>query len=259
MRAVLDKFLADQGTHLAAMIAYFALLSFVPLLFIALSLLGLAGEQSESSYLIEQLRKAFPESSVNDLISAVHEIQRGAGELTAIGLVGLVWGALGFFSALESAFNTVYGVSNRPFARQKGLMLLLIAGALVLLFVGLLAASLGVGLAGRAGAGRWLAYLVAIPVSAALVLGFTWSAYRLITNAPLGWRETLPGALFATALLEGSFQIVPVFVRATNAIVSLQAFGGLLVMLVWLYLMSNVLVLGAEVNLRFGKRPAPPP
>ena len=221
MRAVLDKFLADRGTHLAAMIAYFALLSFVPLLFIALSLLGLAGEQDESSYLIEQLRKAFPESSVNDLIRAVREIQRGAGELTAIGLVGLVWGSLGFFSALESAFNTVYGVPNRPFARQKGLMLLLIAGA--------------------------------------LVLGFTWSAYRLITNVPLGWRETLPGALFATALLEGSFQIVPVFVRATNAIVSLQAFGGLLVMLVWLYLMANVLVLGAEVNLRFGKRPAPPP
>ena len=40
--AVLSKFFADRGTHLAAMIAYFALLSFVPLLFLSLSLLGLA-------------------------------------------------------------------------------------------------------------------------------------------------------------------------------------------------------------------------
>ena len=35
------KFFADRGTHLAAMVAYFALLSFVPLTFLALSLLGL--------------------------------------------------------------------------------------------------------------------------------------------------------------------------------------------------------------------------
>src|SRR3972149_3570114 len=57
--AVINKFLADRGTHLAAMIAYFALLSFVPLLFIALSLLALAGQPSETSYLIEQLKRAF--------------------------------------------------------------------------------------------------------------------------------------------------------------------------------------------------------
>jgi len=256
-RAVLDKFLADRGTHLAAMLAYFALLSFVPLLFLALSVLGLVGEQGESSYLIEQLRKAFPESSVNDLIAAVREIQHRAGELTAIGLVGLVWGSLGFFSALESAFNIVYGVPNRRFAHGKGLMLLLVTASLAVLFVALLVSSVGVDLGRRAGAGAWLAYLVGIPVSGALVLAFTWSAYRLITNVPVTWRETLPGALVASALLVGSFQIVPVFVRATTAIVSLQAFGGLLVMLVWLYLMANLLVLGAEVNVIRRRRGRP--
>ena len=35
-----SEFFADRGTALAAMIAYFALLSFVPLLFLALALLG---------------------------------------------------------------------------------------------------------------------------------------------------------------------------------------------------------------------------
>ena len=38
------KFFRDRGTHLAAMIAYFALLSFVPLIFLALALLGLADQ-----------------------------------------------------------------------------------------------------------------------------------------------------------------------------------------------------------------------
>ena len=55
--AILAKFLSDRGTHLAAMIAYFATLAFVPLLFLALSLIGVFGQAEESSYLIEQLRK----------------------------------------------------------------------------------------------------------------------------------------------------------------------------------------------------------
>ena len=43
----LGKFFADRGPHLAAMIAYFALLSFVPLLFLTVSLLSLAGRAEE--------------------------------------------------------------------------------------------------------------------------------------------------------------------------------------------------------------------
>jgi membrane protein len=254
VRAVTDKFLADRGTHLAAMLAYFALLSFVPLLFIAVSLLGLVDEQGESSLLIEQLRQAFPSSSVDDLLHAVRVIQERASELTAIGVVGLAWGSLGFFSALESAFNMVYGVPNRAFARQKGLMMMLVGAALAVLFVALLTGSLGVELVRRAGAGSWLAYLVAVPISTALILAFTWGAYRLITNVRLGWRETLPGALVATAMLEASFQVVPLFVRATGQLVSLQAFGSLLVLLLWLYLMANIIVLGAEVNVIRARR-----
>lgn len=256
VRTVLGKFLADRGTHLAAMIAYFALLSFVPLLLIAVALLGLIGEQAESSFLISQLRQAFPESSVDDLVAAVTAIQRRSSELTLLGVIGLAWGSLGFFSALESAFNIVYGVRNRAFARQKALMILLVGAALVLLLVALLVGSFGVEAARRAGAGSWLAFLVALPVSTGLVLAFTWGAYRLITNVPLSWRSTLPGALVATALLQASFQVVPLFVRTTAQLVSLQAFGGLLLMLVWLYLMANVLVLGAEVNVVYAQRSA---
>src|SRR5438552_13922625 len=52
----LAKFFRDRGPHLAAMIAYFALLSFVPLTFLALSLLGLTGRANESSYLVTELK-----------------------------------------------------------------------------------------------------------------------------------------------------------------------------------------------------------
>jgi YihY family inner membrane protein len=249
VRSVIDKFLADRGTHLAAMIAYFALLSFVPLLFLALSILGLLGQQSESSYLVEELRRAFPASSVDRLVAVVQSIQEQSAELSIVGAVGLLWGALGFFSVLESAFNIVFGLPNRPFVHQKLLVLALVAGSLVILFVALLIGSIGVEAADRIGvAGGVLAYVFAIALSTALLLGFLWTLYRLLTNLPLTWRETLPGAVFAAVALQASFQTLPFFLRATQDLYALQAFGGLLLLLFWLYLMANVLVFGAEIN-----------
>jgi membrane protein len=247
--AVLSKFLADRGTHLAAMIAYFALLAFVPLLFIALSLLALAGEPTETSYLVQQLRRAFPASSVDSLVTVANEVQESARELGIIGGVALIWASLGFFSVLESAFNIVYGLPNRPFIRQKLLVLALTAAGLVVLFAALVVSSIGVGLARDAAfVGDALAYVFGIAASTALVLVFVWSLYTLLTNKRLDWRETLPGAIFAAVLLQASFQLLPIFVRATSGFVALQAFGGLALLLFWIYLMANLLVLGAVLN-----------
>jgi membrane protein len=246
---IVSKYLADRGTHLAAMIAYFAILAFVPLLFLALSLLAFLGEQDESSYLIEEIRRTFPAGSVENILDAVTEIQEQATELSVIGGVALLWAALGFFSVLESAFNIVYGLPNRPFIRQKTLVLLLTAASLVVLFLALVISSVGVELASRAGVAEGvLSYVYALVVSTLLLVGFTWSLYRLLTNTPLGWRETLPGALVASVLLQASFQILPTFVRLSAELVALQAYGGLVLLLVWLYVMANILVLGAEVN-----------
>ncbi|MGH3092201.1 MAG: YihY/virulence factor BrkB family protein, partial [Gaiellaceae bacterium] len=239
---------------LAAMIAYFAILAFVPLLFLTLALLGLAGEQDESSYLIEELRRTFPKSSVDRLLEVVEEVQEQSAELGIIGGVGLLWAALGFFSVLESAFNIVYGLPNRSFVRQKGLVLLLTALFLVFLFVALVIASVGVELAERAGfAGPVLSYVFALLTSTALLFGLTWGLYHRLTNAALTWRETFPGALFAAVVLQASFQVLPVFVRLSGELIALQAYGGLVLLLVWLYLMANVIVLGAEVNWWLGR------
>ena len=249
MHAIIRKFLADRGTHLAAMIAYFAILAFVPLLFLALSLLAFAGEQDESSLLVEELERAFPENSVENILDAVTEIQEQATELSVIGGIGLIWAALGFFSVLESAFNIVYGLPNRPFIRQKSLVLVLTAASLTVLFLALVISSVGVELVQRAGVAEgFLSYLYALLVSTALLLGMSWSLYRLLTNMPLTWHETLPGAIFAAIMLQASFQILPVFVRLSNELIALQAYGGLVLLLVWLYVMANILVLGAEVN-----------
>ena len=77
---------------------------------------------------------------------------------------------------------------------------------------------------------------------------FVLAAYRLLTNAPVTVREVLPGAICAAIVLEASFQIVPIFVRLADVNPVLRVLGGPVILLLWLYLMANVIVFGAELN-----------
>jgi uncharacterized BrkB/YihY/UPF0761 family membrane protein len=47
-------------------------------------------------------------------------------------------------------------------------------------------------------------------------------------------------------------------VRFSSNVVALKAFGGPALLLVWLYVMANVIVFGAEVNWRHAERRRPP-
>jgi uncharacterized BrkB/YihY/UPF0761 family membrane protein len=49
-------------------------------------------------------------------------------------------------------------------------------------------------------------------------------------------------------VLEASFQILPVFVRLADVNVTLRVLGSPAILLIWLYVMANVIILGAELN-----------
>jgi membrane protein len=248
---VLSKFFADRGTHLAAMIAYFALLSFVPLLFLALALLGLVHQADQGSFFVRELQKTFPSTSVDSILRAVRAIQSNA---TALGIVGgafLLWSSLSFFSVLESAFNIVYGRPNRGFLHGKALATLMMVGSLVALFVSLVVGSVGqeilkryAGFSGNATSAR----VIAITMSTIGVFVFLTTAYYVLTNVDLSVREVLPGAVTAAVILEATFQFLPEYVGISKHNPVLQTLSGPAILLVWLYVMANVIVLGAEVN-----------
>jgi membrane protein len=252
VRGTLAKFFRDRGPHLAAMIAYFALLAFVPLTFLALSLLGLAGRADESSYLVTELEKVFPQASVSAIVSAVRSVQRNAATLGIIGGVALFWTSLSFFSVLESAFNIVYDRPNRSFLHGKALAVLLMIGLLVTLFVGLLAGSVGFDVLKRYAPGfvgnGVVAYAVSVVVSLIAVFAFLVAVYYLLTNVKLAVIDVLPGAAIAAVLLEASFQVLPIYVRLSSVSIALRAFGGPALLLVWLYVMAYAIVIGAEFN-----------
>jgi membrane protein len=252
------KFFADRGPHLAAMVAYFALLSFVPLVFLALSLLGAAGPYDPSSFVVTELKRAFPETSIEQIVEVVENIQENAATLGIVGGVFLLWSSLSLFSVLESAVNVVYGRPNRPFLHGKAIALLLLGGSLVTLFLGLLVGSFGYELLRRFASGilenPFVAYTLSVLASAATIFLFLASVYRLLTNDRVTTREALPGALLGAVVLEASFQVLPIYLRLAEEVTAVRAFTAPALLLVWLYLMANVIVFGAELNWWLSRR-----
>ena len=254
----LAKFFADRGTHLAAMIAYFGLLSSVSLIFLSLALLGYTGRAEESSYLVEELQRLFPSQSIEDIVRVVGAITENATTLGVIGGAFLLWTSLSLFSVLESAFNIVYGRPNRSFLHGKFLATLFMAGSIVILSVVLVAGSIGYELVDRVAPGLvengYVAYGLSVLISTLAVFVFLAAAYERLTNVRLSLREVWPGAALAAVLLQATFQVLPLFVRLSREVIAVQALGTSALLLVWLYVMANVIVFGAEVNWWHGRR-----
>ena len=250
--ATFDRFFGERGTHLAAMVAYFALASFVPLIFLALSVLGFLDQADSSSALVSYLEDVFPGHSVESIVSVVDAVQRNAATLSIVGAVALLWSSVSLFSALESAFNIIYGRPNRPFLRGKLLAVAYMIAALVVLFAGLTVGTFGYDLLRRyatdAVSNQWVALALTLATSGLALFAFLLSAYHRLPNALLSWREVLPGAILGAIVLAATLQGLPLFVFFTSEVVALQALGTTFLLLVWLYVMANVIVFGAALN-----------
>src|SRR5439155_13468925 len=205
-----------------------------------------------SDFLVKELSRAFPTTSIKSILTLVHRVQDNAATLGIIGGVALLWSSLSLFSALESAFNIVYGRPNRPFLKGKGIAAIVMFATIATLFVSLVIGALGVEVVKRYApgfAGNYIvAYVLSVAVSLLGVFAFVLAAYRLLTNAEVTVRDVFPGAATAAVVLEASFQIVPIFVRLAGVHPTLRVAGGPVILLIWLFVMANVIVWGAELN-----------
>ena len=129
---------------------------------------------------------------------------------------------------------------------------MLLVGSLVTLFFGLLIGSVGYEILKRIASGffanNYVAYAASVLISTVSVFVFLFAIYYLLTNEKLTFQDVLPGAIVSTIVLEASFQLLPIYLHLSKNVIALQAFGAPALLLVWLYLMANVIVFGAEVN-----------
>ncbi len=195
-----------------------------------------------------------PDNVVIDTIRGVSEV---SGALTIVGLVGMAWSASAMFGAIRKSLNIAWDTDvHRPVVQQKMIDVGMVLG------LGLL---LGASVAGTA-ALRTLQTLSDEnlgPLSEGT--GFFWSVlpfflpavfsftvfllmYRYVPNVTTSVRDVWPGALLATVLFEALKNAFAIYIaNFSNYAGAYGALGGILLFLLWTYLTSNILLIGAEL------------
>jgi len=244
--AVIKRFSDDEGGQLAALIAYFAFVSLFPLLLVFVTVLGLVleGDPQLKQSILNSTQAQFP--IVGDQLR-LHSLP-ASGVALAIGLIGSLLGGLAVTNATQSAFNRIWQV---PVRRRPGFLAMRLRGLRLLVFFGLLniLSTAAAGIVG-AGPGGALALIGGVVVALLFNLALFGSAFKLLTDARVSWRELAPGVLLAAVVWQllqhvGGFYIEHV-VRHAGPLSA--TFAVVLGLLAWLYLGAQVTVYAAEVN-----------
>lgn len=243
---VITAYGESRASNYAAALAFAAFLAMFPMMLGALSIIGYAirdpAAEARFQNLILQL---FPGNAQPELQSAIHGVRQSAGWLGLVSLGGLVWSASGIFATMEFALTQIFGTKQRDMLRQK------LMGFVMMI---LLVFAVGVTVAANAAAGYLANYIpyawvLSFMIGAAVMVVLLVLLYRFVPNRTFSLPEVLPGALLAGVLIEALSLGFPLYARFAGSFNTYGAqFGLFFLLATWLYLLSQLLLLGAVYN-----------
>ena len=255
------EFNKDQCPDLAAALTYYAVLSLFPAILALVSLIGLFGDPQKTTDALLQIVRGFaPAETVNTVSGTVEELASApaAGLTLVLGLATALWSASGYVGAFGRAMNRVYEVDEgRPFVKLRGTMLVvtLLAVVIVAILAGMLVLSGPVaeavgGLIGLSGVFLTIWDIAKWPVMVGLIIVIIAVLYYATPNVKqpkFKWMSLGSGiALFIFLLASVGFGFYVGNFGNYNK--TYGALGGVIVMLLWLWILNMSLLFGAEFD-----------
>ncbi len=266
LRTFAVKCRQDRVPGLAAETAFFVILGIFPGLLVATGLLGVldvvVGPDIASGakrQVVEALNSVLTDEAAPAVTSVQNLFENRRGRLLTVATLGALVTLSGAFAAAVNALNLAYGATeSRSWFRRRILGLVMgvatavaVAAALAVLVVGPL---LGQGreLADLVGLGDAFAFtwnVLRLPVVAVGLVLWLAAVFHIAPNREGRWRDALPGALLTTGLwltASAGFHLYLLLTADANPV--LGAFGGGVIVMIWVYLLTVALLLGGELN-----------
>lgn len=266
----LREFVADRCVGMAAGLAFFTVFSLPPLLLVLLSLTAVIfGATEVEVQLIGEISDLIGDrgaQAVETMVGNLAADSRGplAGTL---GALVLLLGATGAFAHLQAALNDAWavapdpargGVRNLLAKRLLSMGMVLGIGFLLLVSLVVSTAVAAVGdwiissLPGWASTGLLMASNAVL--SFALITLLFAAIFKVLPDARIAWREVWVGALLTALLFVAGKLLIGLYLGQSDLGSTYGAAGSLVVLLVWIYYASVVLLLGAEVTQVWARR-----
>jgi membrane protein len=260
MRDTVWSWLEPHTFQLGAALAFYAAFALAPTLLIAIALAGiLFGEEAAKGQLDANLTEALGPTTArafSDTMTYVYVT--GSGWFATVIGVGLIlFASTGLFIQLQLALNTIWSVQPKPgrslwnMVRSRFFAFVLVLGVGALLVLSLIANTTLVALHAHLPDAPWLdePFLwdgVNWGVSFVLVTLLVAMIYKLLPDTIIAWRSVWVGAVLTALLFElGNYVFGQYLARAGGASVYGSA-GSLVVVMLWVYYSSQILLFGAE-------------
>lgn len=255
---VRDEMKDDRVSMVAASVAFYAMLAVFPALIALISLYGLVANPADVQAHMSSLASMLPADARSvveeQLTSIVAQSRGGVGLGLAVSILGALWVASGGMRAVMEATNVAYDEQeSRGFVRLRLRALLLTLAAIVFVLVALFAAAVLPVIFDTVGLGDTLRSALAIarwPLLAMLAIVALSALYRYAPARDLPrWRWVSWGSVVATLLWLAATALFSLYVsRFGNYNETYGALGGVIILMLWLYITAFAVLLGAELN-----------
>ncbi len=260
----------DNLSLVAAGVAFYAFLAFVPLLTAFVLSYGLIADPASVVQHMQSLTSMMPQNAasiIGDQLKSMVETpsgEKGLGLIVALGIA--LYGAAKGAGSLMTALNIAYDVEEetRGFIKRTLISLAMTVGAVVTLMLAILAISAMAMLEGLlpnlGGITQLLLKLLFWGLAAAGVALLLAIIYRYGPDRPdAPWRWITPGSAAATLLWLAATAGFGLYVsNFSDYNATYGSLGAIIVFLTWLYLSAYIVLLGAELNAEIEVRAAAP-
>lgn len=253
-----QRYKADHGDRLAAALTMYAILALLPLLLVAMSVLGyvLANDPDAQADIFRKVTGVVPGvgAQLSDAMGAVRESRQAIG---IVGVAGLLFSGLGGIDALRDALRLMWhqDVDAGGFLKKKG-----VDAVTVVVLAATLAVSFGISALATGGAGALLDRAgVGGPVSQGILNGLSFAVgvlvdaamflvlFKWLPRVDWPWQRLVRGALFG-GFGFGALKLIGGWYVGRTAVKSTALYGSIgsaIAVLVGLYLVSRVIMFTA--------------
>lgn len=253
----------DKASRLSAALAYYTIFSLAPLLIIVIAITGLFWQQQavhqQVMNQIQGLVGADGAKFVSDLLTSASNPSRGI-TATILGIITLVFGALGVFNELHNALNTIWEVKEEEtkgllqsikkiiFDRFLSFTMILGIGFLLLVSLVISAALSAVqtSIGNAIPLSEIVLQLANLVISIAVITVLFALIYKFLPDAEIAWRDVWLGAFVTAVLFSLGKFLIGLYLGNSAVASSFGAAGSLVLLLLWIYYSAQILFFGAE-------------
>jgi membrane protein len=248
----------DNCLGLAAQLAFYFLMALFPALLFLVALISYMPVENLLSELLAALDTVAPHELVELLRGQLSQIAEGSRvSLLTLGIIGAIWSSSAAMVAIIDALNRAYDVAEwRPWWKRRLVAIVLTIALALFIIVSLALILVGPPMASRGAEWLRLAPVVALvwglvrwPVMIFCVILGVDLVYHFAPNRRGRWVWITPGSVLATTLwIVSSFAFKLYVTNFGDYTATYGAIGGAIVTMLWFYVSSIAILVGAELN-----------